>query len=118
MAYCCANVFTLDPGGDSLIALANDSCSQYCRYGGTFDLWLWCLTREGDSVSNAFWISGGREYFETSGSQPRDGPYNPHSIEIRDYKKKNAATAVVSSPYSALWVALAVTCVARWGLAS
>lgn len=94
----------------SNIALAEeDHCSQYCDYFGNLNLWIWCLTREGDTVSNAFCLSADKEYADTSGTENRSGPFDPDSQQIKDVKKqiKNLPNPASASRTSMKWAWLA-----------
>ncbi|KAI7493667.1 hypothetical protein KC367_g8479 [Hortaea werneckii] len=92
MAHCCQNMQVQPPFikyPEIPIYLAPDNCSQYCRFWpADIDYWLWCLTQEGDSVSNAFcrWDEG--KSMSTSGSLPRDGPFDPDGPWIKEAKSK------------------------------
>lgn len=90
MAYCCQRgLFSKDIiYNDAPIALAEaDHCSQYCSWGFAFiDLWLYCLTEEGDTATNAFCHAGTGKALGTSGSAPRDGPFDSHDELIETYK--------------------------------
>lgn len=86
MSHCCQNMQAQPiKYSDIPIYLAPDNCSQYCRfYPADINYWLWCLTQEGDSVSNAFcrWDDG--KSLSTSGSLPRDGPFDPDGYWIQE----------------------------------
>jgi len=119
MAYCCQSGSNIAHDAlDRDIALAEDYCSQYCLFAGSLDLWLYCLTMEGDTVANAFFSSDGT-LVATSGSQLRDGPFNPKDEEILYYKKNrrlfSAGSAVVPKGMVML-VAVGMVLVAMLGL--
>lgn len=91
MSYCCNKGHLALFGNntyDAPIALAQaDHCSQYCYfYIANIDLWLYWLTEEGDTVSNAFCHSSDGSHLTTSGLLPRDGPFDPGSRLIEQYK--------------------------------
>ncbi|RMY56226.1 hypothetical protein D0863_13048 [Hortaea werneckii] len=97
MAYCCQNMQAQPPFlnyPDISIYLAPDKCSQYCRfYPADLNYWLWCLTREGDPVSNAFcrWDNG--KFLSTSGSLSRDGPFDPDDYWIKEARSGSSSLA-------------------------
>ncbi|RMY82855.1 hypothetical protein D0862_11875 [Hortaea werneckii] len=97
MAYCCQNMQAQPPfmrHADTPIYLAPDNCSQYCRfYPADLNYWLWCLTREGDPVSNAFCRWDGGKSLSTSGSLPRDGPLDPDDYWIKEARSSSASLA-------------------------
>ncbi|TKA21882.1 hypothetical protein B0A50_08618 [Salinomyces thailandicus] len=94
MEYCCNHGIVYRPPGlpPQQIALAGDNCSQYCSLFVTLNAWLYCLTEEGDSVVNAFNVFDGRTVFETSGSLPRNGAFDPDSRDIKDYRRHSAGS--------------------------
>ncbi|KAI6826150.1 hypothetical protein KC332_g7842 [Hortaea werneckii] len=107
MAYCCQNMQAQPPFlkyPDLPTYLAPDHCSQYCRFfPANLNYWLWCLTQEGDLVSNAFcrWDDG--KSLSTSGSLSRDGPFDPDGYWIEYYRS--------TSPYCANSMSLRNICV-------
>lgn len=105
MEFCCreANPDVYPPGAYpfSAIALAEeDHCSQYCQTFPNLNLWLWCLTREGDTASNAFCRSGDSLYYHTSGTENRTGPFDPDAAIIKDTKKQIKARQNLSPTLS------------------
>lgn len=109
MAYCCQHG-QLQEAADSNAAIAlapEDHCSQYCGFFiADIDLWVYCLTQEGDSVSNAFCRSDDGAYLETSGTEPLSGPANPDSQLIKDKKNKYSAAASLGPSSLAVWLSL------------
>jgi len=109
MAYCCQNAATSEANQnpERQIALAGDHCTQYCSAFVDLDLWLYCLTQNGDLVSNAFasldyqgdtnQSSVGERYIQTSGSLPRSGPFDEGALMIKDYQQISSATFVTRS---------------------
>lgn len=90
MATCCQNgqLQPINYPNASIYLSAEDHCSQYCNfYLAIMDLWLYCLTKEGNSVVNAFCRSDDGTFLQTSGSLPRDGPFDPDNALIKDKKK-------------------------------
>ncbi|GAB7366153.1 hypothetical protein MBLNU230_g7715t1 [Neophaeotheca triangularis] len=95
MASCCQN---MQLGGveypDLPIYLAPDNCSQYCRFfPADINYWLWCLTLEGDPVSDAFcrWDNG--MSLSTSGSLSRDGPFDSNGRFIQQARSASPSLA-------------------------
>lgn len=96
MAYCCQNM-QAEPSflrySDLPIYLAPDNCSQYCRvFSADIDYWLWCLTQEGDSVSNAFcrWDDG--RSLSSSGTLSRNGPFDPDGYWIEFARSRSSSS--------------------------
>lgn len=115
MAYCCQyGQLSSSPSPDAAIALAqSDGCSQYCPFFlADMNLWLYCLTQEGDTVTNAFCRLDGGVHLSTSGSVPRDGPFDPNSQVIKDKKNKyssyESAASTARSSTMAVYAGLAV----------
>lgn len=105
MAICCQTGMdqpTSFPNAPIYLAEA-DHCSQYCPFfPSDLDLWLYCLTQEGHTVSNAFCRFLNGSYLDTSGSLPRDGPFDPNSRLIQE-KKKMYSSANFSATVPKMW---------------
>lgn len=125
MAYCCQNAAFSEANQypERQIALAGDNCTQYCSAYVDLDLWLYCLTRNGNLASNAFasldyqeeanGSAVGERYIQTSGSLPRSGPFDEGALMIKDYKQISGATSTIRSTilFNAL---IGLTVVAAW----
>lgn len=110
--HCCkyGHLSPTEVANSSIALAAADSCTQYCAFHTTsLDLWLYCLTEEGDTVSNAFCVSSNDEYYYTSGTEERDGPFDPDAPIIKDYQNSRSAAPSIRASGRWAWGLLGVS---------
>ncbi|GAB7366378.1 hypothetical protein MBLNU230_g8176t1 [Neophaeotheca triangularis] len=115
MYECCKTVSPfIYPGQlpEPRIALAEDACTQWCPPVKNMDAWLYCLTRDGHNVTNAFCQATTGRRRRTSGSEPRDGPVDPDSTGIERHKESVSGSCVTRPKAGRAWAVVGLSLVA------